>query len=738
MNLKYIFLSITLLFSWFNTYSQEIKIDPDLSILNHFSKEEQQVFESVFLKYQGNLRYHQDENLSQKTAFLSMMENEHLPLETFQELGISVLMEVSERCYVIKGSPVSLEIAATLPEVKYIETAKTLHALNNRTKFLTRTDLIQKEESSGISLKGKGVFVGIIDRGFDFKHVAFTDEEGTSRIKCIIIPASFIQDQFPYLYDSFVPYLDENGVLFVIDNPDAIALLKTDNDELSHGTHVTGTAVANNDEVYGGMAPEAEIILAVCPNVEENNTTLAMLVKQMVFYAQQQDQPIAINISLGENKGPHDGTDAIPAILSDLLEDGTRPGVICAIAAGNEGSVPLGLETNMPSDGIKTFLSPQEIDDENGLYLFSLLEVWSGDSTPIDFRYFLFDKNLGQEIVSSPTFSYSEYKESGFSSQSSYMKYKWEESGIPSNIFVSSGVVVSVSWGIANNNHRYFIKFNCTGVIGQDIVLGFELIGPTDLDTRLYASGMTYNPTIEDYQIPGFTGGTLSASYNSYACTDAVISVGAYVSSWRITNIEGHTYYADFGGEGQITDFSSWGQSFNGVNIPSVIAPGTFVVSPTNYYQAYNAKTGKYDVYTVKTTPDDIDNSHQNTWGFMSGTSMAAPAVTGIIADWLQLYPRLTTQQVKEIIQSVSEKQPIDGETSTYRIDALAGAQFIINHYCGIKNIHADEHNLPELLQSSSIYSIDGRCISNTIHACEILPLLPTGLYVVNGNLIIK
>ena len=51
-----------------------------------------------------------------------------------------------------------------------------------------------------------------------------------------------------------------------------------------------------------------------------------------------------------------------------------------------------------------------------------------------------------------------------------------------------------------------------------------------------------------------------------------------------------------------------------------------------------------------------------NYWGVMSGTSMAAPVVSGIMALWLQADPALTHDRVHGIIADAGS-----------RIDAKAG-----------------------------------------------------------------
>ena len=74
-----------------------------------------------------------------------------------------------------------------------------------------------------------------------------------------------------------------------------------------------------------------------------------------------------------------------------------------------------------------------------------------------------------------------------------------------------------------------------------------------------------------------------------------------------------------------------------------------------------------------------------NLWGVMSGTSMAAPTVAGIIAQWLQINPNLSPGDIKNVIAETAIKDSFTQDPNTgYRfgpngkIDAMAGARYLL------------------------------------------------------------
>jgi subtilisin family serine protease len=75
-----------------------------------------------------------------------------------------------------------------------------------------------------------------------------------------------------------------------------------------------------------------------------------------------------------------------------------------------------------------------------------------------------------------------------------------------------------------------------------------------------------------------------------------------------------------------------------------------------------------------------------NQYGFLNGTSMAAPVVTGIAALVRSYYPKLTAEQVKYAIDKSATTPPlvrvnVPGTDSTTAMNELCGTGGFVNAY---------------------------------------------------------
>ncbi|RPH91995.1 MAG: T9SS C-terminal target domain-containing protein, partial [Calditrichaeota bacterium] len=145
-------------------------------------------------------------------------------------------------------------------------------------------------------------------------------------------------------------------------------------------------------------------------------------------------------------------------------------------------------------------------------------------------------------------------------------------------------------------------------------------------------------------------------------CKNA-ITVASFVSKLTWRDFDNNNLTFDSKGiikEGQLSPFSSRGPVRNGGYLkPEIAAPGQILVS------VYSSSASAFEPYSIFYSGDtrypnaliNQDGDH----GLSSGTSMAAPHVTGAIALLFEQNPALTVQQIKEMLFASTTKDAFVG-----------------------------------------------------------------------------
>jgi subtilisin family serine protease len=213
---------------------------------------------------------------------------------------------------------------------------------------------------------GKGVVIGIVDFGLDFVHRNFRDEQGETRILALwdqkASPARARSQ--PFGYGRLIERDEINDALKLEDPYEALGYLVPKDslyDTGAHGTYVADVAAGNGlGSNCPGLAPEAGIVF-----VDLSTAGTALQVPQAVgstfgdsvqlFEAIQfifdyaQDRPCVINVSLGTNGGPHDGTTPLEQAIDWLVTE--KPNRSVVIAAGNSFGKALHARGEVPRGG---------------------------------------------------------------------------------------------------------------------------------------------------------------------------------------------------------------------------------------------------------------------------------------------------------------------------------------------------------------------------------------------------
>lgn len=526
------------------------------------------------------------------------------------------------------------------------------------------------------SFKGAGVVLGMVDEGFQANHVNFIDDNGAG--------ASRISHLW-YFRSS-------NGTATTYTSTN-IKNFTCDNKQESHATHVAGimggsyqgpakmayTATGSttrvqmlNDEPmkYYGVAPEAELALSVGQLYDPN---VISGVSRIINYAKQQGMPAVVNMSLGINMGPHDGTDNTTATLNELGKDA----IIC-MAAGNEADLKMSITKTFTEDEseVKTFLIPASAYGVTAID--NYLDIWASDNQPLTVTVGGYNRSTAEETA--------------FATLSA----KGSKT-ISTGTGMTSGRI-SMSANVDANNNRYFVRMSPSTAVKMNSNSYFfiKVSGKPGQKINMYYSGYA---DFSSKNIAGYVNGTADESINNYACAENIISVGSY-NTRRYFGILGSTNGASYTNNetvNKISGFSSYGTMPDGTPLPYILAPGATIISSTNRYYVESSIASQYyesPEYMTGSATSEFDGK-TDYWGAMDGTSMACPYISGVVALWLQADPSLTAGDVKKIMAETSTQDSYTKQkpaASGYgKINAAAGLRYILTQNAAIGSVKPDD-----------------------------------------------
>ncbi len=540
-------------------------------------------------------------------AFITITEGCEIPYSALSANGVEITSEI-DNILTVKTPLESITAIAEIECVESVSIARKMRKLNDKSRSASHVDDVHTGNDLPNAYTGKDVVVGVVDIGIDYNHINFMDENGNSRVKMATV----------------------NGVKHK--TSESIAKLSTDYNGESHGTHTSGIAAGSykTNGLYG-TATESDIVLSGLAD-NASDSRIVEEVKTIFDYAESVNKPAVVNLSLGTNIGPHDGTSTLCTALDKLSGDGR----IIVISAGNEGDLNLYLNHTFSTGDTSTPELSTIIENDGYItYDYSLIDTWSRDSIPFGIQFFIYNTKLKtQSIVSDIIYPTSE----------KLSTYKWNSSSLL-NYF--SGTIMAQC--LLDNNNRY----NITTLIDGDMKsynyrIGIKFYGGKGVEIDSWADG--YSCLFTNYDNAKYTAGTPDGSYNDMTTGSNTISVGAYSSRTTFKTLGGLTY----GVSATLNDiayFSSYGIDINGVSRPDVVAPGHTVISSVNNYDVTTTKS-EHDYLSAEV----IGLSRNYHWGYMSGTSMSSPAVAGIIALWLQANPSLSPEDIRNILKETSTK----------------------------------------------------------------------------------
>ena len=536
------------------------------------------------------------------------------------------------------------------PKVTHVDLAENLRSPNPELGDETASEpdpLGAEDELEEHHNSGKGVIVGIIDvGGFDFAHPDFLDGNGNTRFLGIWDQGG---DSRPSPYEArkdteySVPKIFDYGSEIVASHMNAA--IKAERDGIgipatelepqsqmavgSHGTHVASIAAGKS-----GVASKAGIAAVLVDIPRENeedykrrrstfydSTQLAHAVDYLMTLSRRAGRPISINISLGTNGHAHDGSSPICRWIDSWL---TSRGSAVTVAAGNAGQE-----------------APETAEDMG--YVMGRIHTSgeissSGLTTDIEWQVI----GNGDQDISENELEIWYSGQDHFSVQVKPPDADWTEEIAPRQ-FIENRLMPNRSFlSIYNERYHPANGLNCISIYMTPFMNDDLFIGSKAGLWRVRLKGLEvrngkFHGWIERddprrvpigdgksvWFLPSFfseRSNVDNSSVNSLACGHHVISVA---------NLDEATE--------TINKTSSQGPTRDGRSKPDIAAPGTDIVAAKGF---------------------SLDDRK---WTTMSGTSMAAPYVSGVIALMLSVDNKLTAAQIEGIIRSTA--QPLPGES---------------------------------------------------------------------------
>lgn len=506
--------------------------------------------------------------------------------------------------------------------------------MDSASKATNVTKVHQGQWPLSMPYKGDGVVVGMIDIGFDFNHPNFYDSTGVNNYR---IKRVWMQKD-----TSGTPPASFNYGKELSTQAEMLAA-QTDNIQEFHGSHTTGIAAGAGgypNSPYVGVAPHADIVM-VGGDIEVD-TKIADAINYIQNYATNVGKPSVINMSFGNNMGPHDGT----SNFDQYADAAIGPGKLLVSAAGNDGETPNFISHSFTSTDtvVKTFvvygngtlptngnayIDVWGIPNQNFTVLVSLYNTVT--NLYEDQSHFQIPANINAVIYDTLH---------GANMLPAYLKFS---TGIHPQVNNKPEVLMYVNNSLQTDSIRRIV----VTIKGQNT--SFQMWGQEAEAISFSANGMT---------APFYNGSTHHTVSDGGGCGNSTIVVGAYTSKNQWVSVNTTTQTApSFVPVGAIAPFSAIGPTADGRTKPDITAPGNILASSFNSH--FFANTAPI---IVNRTVKIVNAGGQSyPFGMLEGTSMAAPMVTGILALWLQKNPALTTVQALTLMKSTAIQDGFTG-----------------------------------------------------------------------------
>ncbi|MDZ4701069.1 MAG: S8 family serine peptidase [Rhodothermales bacterium] len=523
--------------------------------------------------------------------------------------------------------------------------AFSISSLDDKVRLETRVDRVHRE----LGMTGEGVIVAILDRGIDYEHPDFRNEDGTTRIL-------FIYDMTD---DTGAGASDNSFGLGTIYTRAQINAALTSGirlatrDAFGHGTTTAGLAAGNgraSDGLYAGMAPDADLIVvkivggapAHGNEPAEESADVRDMEAAMDFVIQKAEeagQPFVALANIGSIGAASDGTTAWARAIDERFGD-DFPGRVFVTGTSDDGG--------MPNHAAGLIQAGQSAD----------LLIHKGDAGNLRFEMWYPGSDRYDVTIIGPGGTFGPYAYPVNANRDTQQTVDFT--------YFHNGTAVDF-WDAASSRREILIDFATSGdyTVRLERKLGIDGRFDAFLNPSRLFEGV--NNRFESFVVPGYTVWDMASSQTN-------IAPNSYVLRHDWTDIDGVARSeSDEGAIGDLWLGSGIGPTMDDRRGVTVSAPGERLFAPyapRSFYATDRANIVR-------------DDGAGGMYGLQSAVSAAAPVTTGIIALMLQANPQLGAVDVRVALQQTAREDAFTGDTPNSRwgfgkIDAFAAVARIL------------------------------------------------------------
>ncbi|MDB4969166.1 MAG: hypothetical protein JWN44_4855 [Myxococcales bacterium] len=504
-------------------------------------------------------------------------------------------------------------------------------------------------------LDGTGVLIGVVDTGVDFRHADLRNADGSTRVAALLDyahPRNTLHPELPDYGDAALSLrADIDATLAAEAAGTAPATPVQERDTNGHGTHVSGITAANGRATgrgfsggrYVGIAPGADLVTVQGTHGDATFTDADVITgcRFAVEEAARLGRPIVVNLSLGSNAGPHDGTSDLEIAL-DALFPADQPGTALVVASGNEGNRDQHAGAWALDGSASVRVNEASSNQPDSQIAFEIWHTGAFDVSVISPSGHRFGPARAGVL-----FNGTQTKEGLVLIDNASNSPARADGRLPASVAIvgpAGGAPASGIWTLVFEGRAS--RWDAWITESPDAATPARFLDRVSEDGRLDMPATARN----------------------------AITVGSFVTKNEWVTIDGNVVMRSQI-VGNPSSFSSSGPTADGRFAPDLLAPGEYIASTMSQDASPDSPQSAFFVAPGNHLTWADDGMH----AILRGTSQAAPHVAGAVALLLQADPTLTSIQIREILRASARD---DGRGYTPRLgfgklDVLTALRYV-------------------------------------------------------------